>query len=128
MNAPSYGQQHASNPPYNQAPNPYGAQQGNSYGGQQSPNPYGTCLCCLKLVEGSLRCSKCRTALYCGRACQLKHWPVHKNNCRDSNDTENSDDKPSTRFQNQVTNSMNLYNQGNIMHIYESVIIINYHC
>ena len=31
-NAPSYGQQHASNPPYNQAPNPYGAQQGNSYG------------------------------------------------------------------------------------------------
>jgi hypothetical protein len=43
------------------------------------------CLCCLKEVEGSSRCSKCRTALYCSRECQLKHWPVHKNICIDSN-------------------------------------------
>jgi len=33
------------------------------------------CLYCLKKVEGSSRCSKCRTALYCNRACQEKHWP-----------------------------------------------------
>jgi hypothetical protein len=26
------------------------------------------CLYCLQEVEGSLRCSKCRTALYCGKA------------------------------------------------------------
>ena len=51
------------------------------------------CLYCLKLVEGSLRCSKCRTALYCDKECQLKHWSVHKNSCHDSNDTENSDEK-----------------------------------
>ena len=51
------------------------------------------CLYCLKAVEGSLRCSRCRTALYCGTECQLKHWPVHNNSCHDSNDTENSDEK-----------------------------------
>ena len=28
------------------------------------------CLCCLKEVEGSSRCSKCRTALYCSRECR----------------------------------------------------------
>jgi len=50
------------------------------------------CLCCLKEVEGQSRCSKCRTALYCSRECQLEHWPVHKNMCIDSN-TENSDAK-----------------------------------
>jgi hypothetical protein len=48
------------------------------------------CLCCLKEVKGQSRCSKCRTALYCSRKCQLKHWPVHKNTCIDSN-TENND-------------------------------------
>jgi len=50
------------------------------------------CLCCLKAVEGSMRCSKCRTALYCNRDCQLKHWPVHKNSCQDSN-ADDSDEK-----------------------------------
>ena len=32
-----------------------------------------TCFCCLKEVEGSMRCSKCRIALYCDRVCQLNH-------------------------------------------------------
>ena len=45
---------------------------------------------CLKAVEGCSRCSECRTALYCNRTCQLKHWPVHKNICQDSNNTEDS--------------------------------------
>ena len=51
------------------------------------------CLYCLQKVEGSSRCSKCRTALYCNRGCQEKHWPVHKNICVDSNNAEDSDDK-----------------------------------
>ena len=51
------------------------------------------CLYCLQKVEGSSRCSKCRTALYCNRDCQEKHWPVHKNICIDSNNTESSDEK-----------------------------------
>ena len=49
------------------------------------------CLCCLQVVEGSSRCSKCRTALYCSRACQEKHWPVHKNICVDSNSDDSNE-------------------------------------
>ena len=64
-----------------------------------------TCLCCLQEVEGCSRCSKCRTALYCNRVCQEKHWPVHKNVCQDSND-ENSDDKLNMK-------AMNHFKQGN---------------
>ena len=63
------------------------------------------CLYCLKQVEGSLRCSKCRTALYCGRVCQEKHWPAHKNICQDSN-TENNEEKL-------LTKAMNHLKQGN---------------
>ena len=52
-----------------------------------------TCLFCLQEVVGCSRCSRCETALYCDRECQVKHWPVHKNNCMSSNDTEDSNDK-----------------------------------
>jgi hypothetical protein len=64
------------------------------------------CLYCLQKVEGSSRCSKCRTALYCSRACQLKHWPVHKNVCQDSNNAENSDEKLNMKAENH-------FDQGN---------------
>ena len=58
------------------------------------------CLYCMQVVQGSSRCSKCRTALYCNRACQEKHWPVHKNICIDSNNAEDSDEKLSMKAQN----------------------------
>ena len=64
------------------------------------------CLYCLQKVEGSSRCSKCRTALYCNRDCQEKHWPVHKNICIDSNNTEDSIEKLSIKAENHL-------NQGN---------------
>jgi len=76
----------------------------------------GTCLYCLQVVKGSKRCDRCETALYCGRECQVKHWPVHKNCCEDSNDTENSDKKLQMKAENH-------YKQGNCMYIYVS----NYH-
>jgi hypothetical protein len=60
------------------------------------------CLFCLKEVSTTLRCSKCRTALYCGRACQEKHWPVHKNICLDSNNAENSIEKLEMKAQNHL--------------------------
>jgi hypothetical protein len=69
-----------------------------------------TCLCCLKEVEGCSRCSKCRTALYCNRVCHEKHWPVHKNICRDSNNTENSNEKLHIK-------AMNHLKQGNCIYI-----------
>jgi DNA polymerase II small subunit/DNA polymerase delta subunit B len=64
-----------------------------------------TCLHYLKEVEGCSRCSQCRTALYCNRVCQEKHWPVHKNSCVNSND-ENSIIKLSKKAENH-------FNQGN---------------
>ena len=64
------------------------------------------CLYCLKQVEGSLRCSKCRTALYCGQVCQEKHLSVHKNICKDSNNTEDADEKLHMK-------AMNHLDQGN---------------
>jgi hypothetical protein len=68
------------------------------------------CLCCLKEVEGLLGCSRCGTARYCGKECQAKHWPVHKNSCQDSNDTEDSNEKLEIKADNHS-------NQGNIIHI-----------
>jgi len=64
------------------------------------------CLCCLNEVEGSSRCSKCRTALYCSRECQVKHWPAHKSNCHDSNNAD-SDVKLNLKALNHVK-------QGNV--------------
>ena len=69
-----------------------------------------TCLRCLIEVEGSLGCSRCGTAHYCGKECQVKHWPVHKNNCRDTNDTEDSNEKLEMK-------AMNHYNQGSGIYI-----------
>ena len=69
------------------------------------------CLYCLQKVQGSSRCSKCRAALYCNRGCQEKHWPVHKNICIDSNNTEDSDEKLAMK-------AINHMNQGNCIHIY----------
>jgi len=44
----------------------------------------GVCLGCYKYVEGAnlKHCSKCKEASYCSRACQTKHWKVHKKTCR----------------------------------------------
>ena len=69
-----------------------------------------TCLCCLKEVEGLQGCSRCGTARYCGKECKAKHWPVHKNNCRDSNDTEDSNEKLQMKAENHSS-------QGNSIHI-----------
>jgi hypothetical protein len=67
-----------------------------------------TCLYCLTEVEGSMRCSRCETGRYCGKECQVKHWPVHKNSCLDSNNTEDSNDKLDTK-------AFNHFNQGSYL-------------
>ncbi len=69
-----------------------------------------TCLCCLKEVEGLQGCSRCGTARYCGKECQVKHWPVHKNNCLNSNDTEDSNEKLEMKAENHSK-------QGNCIYI-----------
>lgn len=32
--------------------------------------------------NATMRCSRCRSALYCGKACQTSHWPTHKTICK----------------------------------------------
>ena len=76
------------------------------------------CLHCLQEVEGSSRCSKCRTALYCSTDCQEKHWPVHKNNCTNSNDAADSDQKLSMKAENHL-------NQGNLIYTNTSRLLIS---
>ena len=78
-----------------------------------------TCLCCLKEVEGSSRCSQCRTALYCSRECQLKHWPVHKNSCQDSNNAQHNDEKLEMKAHNH-------FHQG-IAYIYIYILFEGHH-
>ena len=73
-----------------------------SINSNSNSNSNRNCLCCLKIVKGSSRCSKCRTALYCNRECQLKHWPMHKNICQDSN-ADDSDEKLCMKAENHFT-------------------------
>ena len=67
------------------------------------------CLFCLKEVQGLQGCSRCGTARYCGRECQLKHWPVHKNTCQDSNDTEDSNEKLYMKAKNHSKQGNSIY-------------------
>ena len=39
------------------------------------------CAACGIVTDGRLKCSACRRAIYCGRACQATHWPTHKACC-----------------------------------------------
>jgi hypothetical protein len=34
-----------------------------------------------------LRCSACKMTQYCGKECQLKHWPKHKETCQKVSET-----------------------------------------
>jgi splicing suppressor protein 51 len=42
-----------------------------------------TCVNCRKkeTEENPKRCSRCRVAIYCSRACQKAHWKTHKSAC-----------------------------------------------
>ena len=39
------------------------------------------CEVCCKKVDKILYCSKCKLANYCGKECQIKNWPEHKQVC-----------------------------------------------
>ena len=92
---------------------------GSSSSTSRSKKKKDTCLHCLKQVDGCSRCSQCRTALYCNRVCQLKHWPAHKNICQDSNNAENSDEKLYMKAKNH-------YKQGNVIYIKRLILLISY--
>ena len=78
------------------------------------------CLCCLQIVEGSQRCSQCQTALYCSRECQVRHWPMHKNICQDSN-IDDINEKLFVKAGNELNQgnrkSIYLYNTSNYLYL-----------
>lgn len=46
------------------------------------PPPRGPCLYCE--TQALTKCSRCKTAFYCGRNCQKSHWKTHKRDCVES--------------------------------------------
>ena len=40
-----------------------------------------TCDFCAKAGIHLMECGRCRATLYCGRACQKRHWVTHSNDC-----------------------------------------------
>ena len=55
--------------------------------GSEMKLPVRACRACGKLDEGTgksalQKCSRCLCAWYCGRACQQRHWPDHKAQCK----------------------------------------------
>ena len=62
------------------------------------------CLNCSIEVTTNQKCSRCRTASYCCKNCQIKHWPVHKNSCQDANSNDT--------FEKKYIKAKNLIDQG----------------
>ncbi len=52
-----------------------------SHTAQQIPN-IKVCSQCKIPLTAPLRCSRCKTASYCGAACQRAHWATHKPLCQ----------------------------------------------
>ncbi|KAI9009073.1 hypothetical protein DFJ74DRAFT_345814 [Hyaloraphidium curvatum] len=47
----------------------------------QPVSPSDACKSCGVARFGMLRCSRCKSARYCSRECQVQHWPVHRQDC-----------------------------------------------
>ena len=39
------------------------------------------CSACQKVLTSVMKCSRCRSTLYCSRECQVKDWEDHKTSC-----------------------------------------------
>jgi len=46
-----------------------------------------TCSGCFRLTLNPKRCSRCKEACYCSRACQIASWSLHKNECFNASPT-----------------------------------------
>ena len=45
------------------------------------PAPPRSCLACGAVQVNFVRCSRCQTAIFCNRRCQMAAWPAHKKEC-----------------------------------------------
>jgi hypothetical protein len=63
-----------------------GSHMGAKHGRRKARKVWACAGCGIKaeaLVGGKLReCTGCRSVRYCGKECQLKHWPLHKAPCK----------------------------------------------
>lgn len=64
------------------------------------------CSFCLKSDIKLFECSRCRCAKYCSKACQKKHWSLHKANCEDY-------ESASSKVERYKLKSTNYSNEGN---------------
>ena len=59
------------------------------------------CSFCDQVSAKLKKCARCHKAEYCGRECQLKHWPMHKSSCKASD----TNPENSTPTQNKASSS-----------------------
>ena len=48
---------------------------------KKKKDPEKKCVVCQK-PNSRQRCARCRSERYCGRECQVNHWPKHKKKCQ----------------------------------------------
>ena len=41
-----------------------------------------TMVCAVCQIEADKKCTGCNEDVYCGKEHQIKHWPIHKNDCK----------------------------------------------
>ncbi len=58
------------------------AMQGGGGGAAAAPADKGACAACGGAMPKKNICGKCAEVAYCGRECQVKHWPEHKALCK----------------------------------------------
>ena len=50
----------------------------------ETNNPSKQCSACGKTDVELMRCAQCKLTFYCGQDCQKKHWPEHKQLCKET--------------------------------------------
>eukprot|EP01083_Nonionella_stella_P002179 6270_1 len=68
------------------------------------------CFYCHK--EAVSRCSRCKSALYCTKECQLNHWAQHKSNCEEYIDQSAPPPRKKRKLSSSTTSNTNSTGTG----------------
>jgi len=61
------------------------AEAGRGATSRRRDDPYGDrymCSACMRVVNRTMRCSRCKRVAYCSKECQKAHWKTHKPFCK----------------------------------------------
>ena len=72
------------------------------------------CRACGKTDVELMRCAQCKLTFYCGQDCQKKHWPEHKQLCKETAKAKQGE-QPNAKKTN--TNEEGLDAFGKLKHI-----------